>query len=181
VRRDCLREVTSPESGGSCGTAMKKVQMIDINWVLVGPGKLALTHRPRLKDIPNLVDLGCQRVVTLLSDREGASQIGRAVQNVGLAWTWLPVAHGKPPEGSEDVLLRRGLPDLSGYLDTGSALLLHCSAGIHRTGMVTYGLLRWRGVARCEALELIAKMRPVTREGLKEHHLTWGDQVVQAP
>jgi len=109
--------------------------MIDISWVQIGPGRLALTHRPRLRDIPNLVALGCQRVVTLLSDRERAPQIGKAVRCAGLAWTWLPVAHGKPPEGDEDLLLRRGLPELSGYLDAGAALLLHCSAGIHRTGM----------------------------------------------
>jgi hypothetical protein len=93
--------------------------MIDLPWVEVGSGRIALTHRPKLKDIPRLSELGCQRVVTLLSAREGAPQIGKAVQAAGIAWTWLPVAHGKPPEGDEDVLLRRGLLELSGYLDAG--------------------------------------------------------------
>jgi len=124
-----------------------------------------------------LAELGCHQVVTLLSHSEGAPHIGKAVQAAGIAWTWLPVAHGKPPQAEEDLRLRRGLPELSGYLDAGSSLLLHCSAGIHRTGMVAYALLRWRGIASNEALDLIAKMRQLTREGLREHHLAWGDHV----
>jgi protein tyrosine phosphatase (PTP) superfamily phosphohydrolase (DUF442 family) len=153
--------------------------MTDINWVEVSPGRIALSHRPKLRDMPGLIGLGCQRVVTLLSHREGAPQIGKAVQAAGLAWTWLPVAHGKPPEGDEDQLLRRGLPELSGYLDAGSSLLVHCSAGIHRTGMVAYALLRWRGLPGSEALELIERMRPVTRAGLRAQHLVWGDRVAR--
>src|SRR5690242_10309965 len=101
----------------------RSVRMLGIQWVAVGPGRLALTHRPKLKDIPGLIELGCHRVVTLLSAREGAAQVGRAIQEAGLAWTWLPVAHGKPPEGDEDLLLQRALPELSGYIDAGSSLL----------------------------------------------------------
>lgn len=148
-----------------------------LNWVAVGSGRIVLTHRPKLRDIPRLPQWGCDRVVTLLSHREGAPKIGQAVQAAGLAWTWLPLANGKPPIGEDDACLRAALPELAGVLDKGSSLLIHCSAGIHRTGMVAYALLRWRGATEVEALDLVGRMRSVTREGLQDHHLAWGNTV----
>jgi protein-tyrosine phosphatase len=148
-----------------------------LQWVAVGPGRLALAHRPKLKDIVKLPGLGCQRVVTIQSGNEGALQVGRAVQQAGIAWTWIPVGHGKFPEDEADRLLRRALPELTERLEAGESILVHCSAGIHRTGMLVFALLRWRGASETEALELIAALRPETRAGLREEHLAWGNLV----
>jgi hypothetical protein len=45
--------------------------------------------------------------------------------------------------------------------------------------MLAYALLRWRGVSEDQALELIGAMRPETREGLRDEHFAWGDQVAR--
>ena len=50
----------------------------DVVLVPVAGGALALTHRPKLKSIPALRGLGATHLVTLLSEREGAKQIGDA-------------------------------------------------------------------------------------------------------
>src|SRR5262249_52547614 len=138
-----------------------------------------LAHRPRLKDIPKFPEVGCQRIVTLLSGTEGALKLGRIVQEAGMAWTWLDVGHGTTPVDETDLLLRHTLPELSAYLDAGEAILIHCSAGIHRTGMLAYALLRWRGAMPEQALETIAALRAETREGLRTEHLSWADGVIQ--
>jgi protein-tyrosine phosphatase len=104
-------------------------------------------------------------------------------KNAGLNWIWLPVPNGNYPEGEVHKRLIQAMPQLSQLLDEGGSLLIHCSAGIHRTGTVAYGLLRWRGVERDEAMRIIGEIRILTAEGMMEKRMRWGDenarQVVQ--
>jgi protein-tyrosine phosphatase len=58
-------------------------------------------------------------------------------------------------------------------------MLIHCSAGIHRTGMVAYALLRRRGLSRDDALGVLGEARRHTREGVQERHLRWGDALAE--
>jgi predicted protein tyrosine phosphatase len=148
----------------------------NFQWVEVTPGRLALWHRPKLRAIPYLRNAGCDRVLSLLSEREGAAGIGQAVEQAGLAWSWFPLATGRPPQGRAAHRVRAGVVQLSRRLDAGESILIHCSAGMHRTGMVAYALLRFRGLEKEAALELIAATRPVTRSALTPEHLRWGDQ-----
>lgn len=50
-----------------------------------------------------------------------------------------------------------------------------CSAGIHRTGMVTYGLLRSLGNEKTEAAQILQSLREVTSSQVGEDRLLWGD------
>ncbi len=59
--------------------------------------------------------------------------------------------------------------------------MIHCSAGIHRTGTVAYGLLRWRGVDRDEAMRIIGQIRKETAEGMLEKRRRWGDENARMP
>ncbi len=151
--------------------------MAEARWVVVGPGRIALAHRPKLKDIPRLVEQGCQRIVTIQGRNEAPGQIERAARAAGIAWTWVPVGHGSFPEDEADRLMRRGLQELAAAVEAGESVLVHCSGGIHRTGMLVFALLRWLGVPEAEALERIAAMRPETREGVRAEHLAWGNHV----
>jgi protein-tyrosine phosphatase len=152
-----------------------------IYFVRVGKGRLALLHRPRHVDFPNLPKIGCTHVVTLLKETEGAQKIGELAQNAGLAWIWLPVPNGNYPEGEVHERLACALPELSSLLDEGNSLLIHCSAGIHRTGTVAYALLRWRGMERKKAISIIERTRKETAEGVGEKRLRWGDEIARDP
>ena len=147
----------------------------DFAWVPVGRGRLALWHRPKLRAIPYLANAGCDRIVTLLSEREGAPDIGAAVKKAGLTWSWVPLASGRPPEGHLDRTAREGVRAIVVRLEAGESVLLHCSAGIHRTGMFAYALLRCAGFGEGASLRRIAELRAHTRGGLRKAHLTWGD------
>lgn len=150
---------------------------MEVCWVPIGSGRIALSHRPKLKDIAKLPDLGCRRVVTIQGMREAPGQIERAVRQAGLAWTWIAVGNARFPAGENDRLFRRGLQELVAAVEAGESVLIHCSAGIHRTGMLTFALLRWLGHSQDEALNRIGAMRLQTREGLREEYLAWGNQV----
>ncbi len=152
--------------------------MINLHWISIGTGKLALTHRIGRRDSTRLASLGVQRVVTLLCESEGAPLVGELVQQAGLAWSWLPLRNGDAPRGDADIMLRAALPALSHRLDEGEAILIHCSAGIHRTGMLAFALLRWRGYAESDALDLIGQMRLHTRNGLQSRQIAWGNRVI---
>lgn len=147
-----------------------------VHFVKVGQGRLALYHRPRRTDFALFRALGCTHLVTLLKDSEGADECGHMTRNAGIEWIWLPVPNGKYPEGEVHERVLRALPELSGWLDAGKSILIHCSAGIHRTGMVAYGLLRWRGLDRDETMRLIHQTRPETAEGMLEKRMRWGDE-----
>lgn len=150
-----------------------------INLIKVGNGQLALYHRPRNTDFPLLREIGCTHIITLLKDSEGAQRYGTMTTNAGIEWIWLPVPNGKYPEGEVHDRLIEAMPMLSQLLDDGKSILIHCSAGIHRTGMVAYGLLRWRGLDSAHAMKLIAQTRQETAEGMLEKRMRWGDENAQ--
>ena len=152
---------------------------MDCDWVSVGNGRLTLWHRLGRGAASKLKAFGCDCVVTLLSAREGAPTIGTSVANAGMEWVWLPLENGRPPEGSVAESVLSVLPTLAERLGAGRSVLIHCSAGIHRTGMVAYALLRWFGHDEEPALALIGQMRAHTREGLQRKQIDWGNVTVR--
>ncbi len=159
-------------------TRLPKVYRYDPDLVMidVDEGKLGLYHRPGRKMFTRLKKAGIDVVVTLLNETENARQIGNSVQNQGIEWVWIPIPDGSPPEGEVKDQIAEKLPELSSLLDQGKSILIHCSAGIHRTGMVALALLRWRGFSEEQALKLIAQMRMHTYSGMRAHQINWSSQ-----
>ena len=152
---------------------------VAIDWVDLGSGRLAIGHRPGRKMIAGLPLAGATHVVTLLGETEGAERIGRDVQRAGLAWIWVPMETGEPPAPERSASMRAKLGEVAEALDGGGSLYLHCSAGIHRTGMVTHALLRMRGLEAEEARAKLGELRSVTAAGVGDHRLAWGQQFGQ--
>lgn len=146
-------------------------------WIDEGAGRLALTHRPKRKGMPQLAEAGCHRIVSILSATEGAAELGEDIRAAGLAWTWLQVGSGRRPEGESDCIFRAALPELNACLDFGESILIHCSAGIHRTGTLAYALLRWRGYSQPDAIAIVMRLRSITGERLRPENIDWADSV----
>ncbi|WP_439624654.1 protein-tyrosine phosphatase family protein [Gemmata sp.] len=149
----------------------------DCRWATLGQGRLTLWHRPGARAVAELKAFGCDCVVTLLSSREGGPTVGRHVEQAGIEWFWLPLENGQPPQGPVAEAILAALPLLWRRLDAGRSILIHCSAGIHRTGMIGYSLLRWRGHAVDDALAVIEKMRLHTRNGIQRKHIDWANEM----
>lgn len=154
----------------------QRAQLEAIEFVDCGPGRLAIGHRPRRKTIAGMKAAGTTHVVTLLGAPEGAETIGTDVKHAGLTWIWLPMESAEPPAPDRSEVFRRGLTEISEALDAGGSLYLHCSAGIHRTGMIAHALLRLRGLGAADALVKLGELRTVTAEGVGEHRIAWGHQ-----
>ena len=149
------------------------------NWVNVGNGRLAIGHRPKLKALPALKAEGCTHLLTLLGEREGAMAIGQAAQSAHIEWLWLPLTSGDPPPEVREPEVRTLLERVKLLLDCSGSILVHCSAGIHRTGMVSYALLRYVGLSQEQAKHTLRELRAVTAEGVGEARLRWGDRFGQ--
>jgi protein-tyrosine phosphatase len=160
-------------------------EALDVVLVRVGGGALALTHRPKLKSLPALRALGATHLVTLLSEREGARQIGDAAIAAGLTWIWAPLDGGGVPSEDRTRELRPVLREVADVIAGGGRVVVHCSAGIHRTGMFGYALLRQVGLSAEDARGKLGELRGVTADGVGSHRLAWGDAVAggmsQAP
>jgi protein-tyrosine phosphatase len=154
--------------------------MSDPKFVPVGGGALALSHRPKQRDMARLPSFCVTHVVTLLAEREGAKEIGEAVRRAGLTWFWCPLDNGQPPDAQRTAELREVITELAALVAGGATILIHCSAGIHRTGMFGYALLRQLGLDPAAARAKLTELRAVTGEGVGADRLAWGDALSPA-
>ena len=83
--------------------------------------------------------------------------IGEAAQRAHIEWLWLPLDNGDPPPEIREPEVRKMLERASLLLECNSSILLHCSAGIHRTGMISYALLRHIGLSQEEARQTLKR------------------------
>ncbi|MGE4131878.1 MAG: tyrosine-protein phosphatase [Bdellovibrionales bacterium] len=130
----------------------------------VGSAELMIGHRPKFRDFAQLSNKGFTDVVTILSPKEGSDEIGNATKSANLNWIHVPVGDADlAPESlartvdlveAQILPLFRSLPKRRIYL--------HCSAGFHRTGVVTYTILRLLGHEPQKAREILKQLRPAT-------------------
>ncbi|GAA0879660.1 hypothetical protein GCM10009119_26290 [Algoriphagus jejuensis] len=148
-----------------------------INWVQVGNCLLAVGHKPGGRiTFERLKNEGSTAVLTLLNENEGASAIGKQVHTVNIEWIWLPFSASNPHEGESIAQIYSHYTKLSDLINSGAKIYIHCSAGIHRTGMITYGFFRFIGQEKTEAVGLLKSLREVTAAQVGEDRLLWADQ-----
>lgn len=144
---------------------------------ILNAGKLALSGRPKVKEIKDLANEDCDRVVTILSVKDRPQNIGAEVEACGLQWNWLKVANAGKITTQERLLFKSMVHTIAEAILDNQSVLIHCSAGLHRTGMFAYALLRYANLDREETLELVKQIRPATHEALEEKYLTLAEEL----
>ena len=155
-------------------------QGADVRLVSVGGGAIALTHRPKLRALPAMRAAGVTHLVTLLSRREGAPALGEAAQAAGLDWIWVELPNGQQPPPELRGEVAAALVQVAALIGAGARVAVHCSAGIHRTGMFGYALLRTCGLEPGEAALTLEALRAVTAEGVGDQRLAWAEELAAA-
>ena len=146
---------------------------LSFNFVtILGGGKLALSERPKVKDIKKLNVVECDRVVTILGPKgEQAHKIGAEVESCGMAWDWVKVTNANKITDQEKMLFRKSVQVVYDAILSGENVIVHCSAGLHRTGMFAFAILRKGNIERNDALAIIEEIRQKTFEALEEKYL----------
>ncbi len=133
------------------------------------PGEIGMTRLPGLRsytleeDLEDMVAEGASTLVTLNEARElrrlGIDDFGAEVERAGLAWYHLPIRDfGVPDADFEAAWIEQG-PELRQRLKTGERVVLHCYAGLGRTGLVAARLLIEFGELPVRAIALVRHAR----------------------
>ncbi len=135
--------------------------------------------RPKKKSFAELKDTGVTHLVTILGESEGAAPLISLARKAGLTCRHLPFGTANITK-LDPVDFAKHIAALFTDLQSceQATFYMHCSAGIHRTGMVTYALIRLSGLNKEDALQLLDTARAVTAEGVTDSRLDWIDHEV---
>lgn len=133
-------------------------------------GQLALGHKPGKALRDQLEQTGCTLVVSLLSASESRADSSDHRLRI-------PLVSADPPDVARDQEVLAGFDHIRHELAKGGKVYIHCSAGLHRTGMMAYAFLRCSGGAGTEAIALIRELRPLTADELTEARMAWGERL----
>jgi ADP-ribosyl-[dinitrogen reductase] hydrolase len=115
-------------------------------------------------------------LVSLIEDHEfqelNVPDFFKGVATRNLAWMHLPIKDGGVPDASFERRWQIAGPQLRSVLSRGGRILVHCRAGLGRTGTLAGRLLVELGVDHDAAVRLVRATRNGTIEnGAQEHHV----------
>ncbi|PIQ47220.1 MAG: hypothetical protein COW03_16155 [Cytophagales bacterium CG12_big_fil_rev_8_21_14_0_65_40_12] len=177
TQNDEFKRTLGPLIGKIKGTQKTLMAIELMDWVPVNKGHLAIGHRPSAKLVSDLKLQKASHILTLLSEHEGALLIRSTTIQQQMEWLWFPMESAKPPTEEQLTVLAQIFVEMNEILNNGGNIYLHCSAGIHRTGMISHAFLRFIGNEHEEAIQLLQALRAVTGDGVGEERVAWGNSI----
>jgi protein-tyrosine phosphatase len=114
---------------------------------------------------------GASAIVSLMEHREfwllGVPEFEAKVR-ADFRWLWLPIPDGGVPGEEFERRWAEAGPELHARLAAGERVLVHCRAGLGRTGMVAARLLVEAGLTPLQALNAVRRARPGTVETIPQ-------------
>lgn len=144
-----------------------------ISPLALGKGTVAMCRMPGAvtdleADVAALVQTDATCVVSLtpldeLADA-GSGLLPASLAAQGIAWRHFPIGDFGTPQPAQQGDWRTLSHDLHARLDQGENVVIHCRAGLGRTGMVVLRLMVERGEDPATALHRLRQARPGTVE-----------------
>ena len=120
-------------------------------------GTLALSAFPSKKAVKGLKKSGCDLIVTLQKDEEGAQKVGKMCGQTGIEWMQVDFWHLYHRKMSDELFAK--VEEVAQRIRKGDSVMIHCAAGIHRTGMFAYSVLLALGYSPKAAVKSIRTLR----------------------
>ena len=133
--------------------------------------KFGAWDRDLQADLQVIRDWGASTIVTLMEHAEfwllGVPDFEAKV-SAGFRWLWLPIADGGVPAEEFERRWADAGAELHRRLAAGERVLIHCRAGLGRTGMIASRLLIESGMTPVQAMMAVRRARPGTVETLPQ-------------
>lgn len=137
------------------------------NWVELLDGHVTAAGAPSQARLDLWAVRGVTDVVTLQRGDEMASWLPERCAALDIRWHHLPLS-GKRLAAVNDPISIAAIPGLLNMLRGDPArMVVHCSAGMHRTGVCLYLMARHTGLTPANALDWIDSARPLTAHELR--------------
>lgn len=148
------------------------------HWVPIQNGYLKIGHKPGEKNrsYTQLLKEGATTVFTILGEQEGALDVQKKCESIGIDWIWLPLPNGNIPAETMIPEIAEKLKTIKTKLGNKEKIYVHCSAGLHRTGMITNCILRFLGFDEKNSYEILQQLRPITAREVGIKRLDFGRQ-----
>lgn len=115
-------------------------------------------------DVAEIVALNCACVLTLAPQEElirhGGHRLSSLLMNEGIEWHHFPIIDYATPLPSQDRVWSELSERMHDHLNNNRSILVHCYAGVGRSGMIALRLLVERGANPEDALTQIRQVRP---------------------
>ena len=119
-------------------------------------------------DLQSIQAWGASAVLSLVEPHEfarlGLPDFAQSIARTPLQWLKVPITDMATPGHASLAAWRAQGPALLQALNSGQRVLVHCAAGLGRTGMLVAKLLVLHGVSADEAIAQVRKARPGTIE-----------------
>lgn len=126
-------------------------------------------------DLEAIAAWGATAIVTLLESHEFASLgVPEFSEQIPMkfAWCWLPIPDGGVPDDAFEQAWKVQGPEIRSRLEQGQSVLIHCRAGLGRTGTVAARLLIEFGLEPRAAIGAVRAARPGAIEtGAQERYV----------
>lgn len=130
-------------------------------WVALGPHHITASGAPGRRRFPGWPEAGVTDVITLQREDERPAWLPEACAEQGIAWHHAPLSGKHLAAPGDPESLARLVALVEGFEEP-RRIVVHCSAGLHRTGVALYTLFRAQGLGEEEALERLRWARALT-------------------
>lgn len=157
-----------------------------INWVnLISHHQFALWHRPNKNEYKRFSSENCTHIITLLGKKESPFFINEFANEFNIKWIHVDLSSANDNFINEDKTQKELINKSSSIMkllnDSQSPLkiLIHCSAGMHRTGLFIYLVLRMMKYTNEQAIAKIILSRRETGFGVGVDRLKNIDKIIK--
>jgi hypothetical protein len=136
-------------------------------WVALLRGQITAAGAPPPQSLGRWAGQGVTDVVTLLRADEIRYPMGDSCETLGMGWHHLPLS-GRRLEAKADVASLERMGEVAALLgrEPGRRVVVHCAAGMHRTGVSLYLIARCAGLTPSGSVQLIEQARGLTAREL---------------